>query len=101
MKHNYGKIVGRYLEDEQHQMLMHEQGYTQTDMEEFDRIAHDSREYVATPTERTHYKDQNKVVQPCQGGGSDTVKTEAHPECQQIVQWKKESMSKRSSRTRC
>ena len=101
MKHNYGKIVERYLEDEQYQMLMHEQGYTQSDMEEFDRTATDDRNYVATPAGRAYCRDQCKVVQPYQGGGSDTVKTEAHPECQQIVQWKKESMLKRSSRTRC
>ena len=52
MKHNYGKIVERYQEDEQYQMLMHEQGYTQSDMEEFDRTATDDRNYVATPAER-------------------------------------------------
>ena len=32
-KHNYGTIVERYLEDEQYQMRMHAQRYTQSDME--------------------------------------------------------------------
>ena len=35
----YGTIVERYLEDDQYRMRMHEQGYTHSDMEEFDTIA--------------------------------------------------------------
>ena len=35
----YGTIVERFLEDEQYRMRMHEQGYTHSDMEEFDTIA--------------------------------------------------------------
>ena len=31
---NYGTIVKRYFDDEQHQMRMDELGYTQSDMEE-------------------------------------------------------------------
>ena len=38
-KQNHGTIVERYLEDKQYQERMHEQGYTQTDIEEFDRVA--------------------------------------------------------------
>ena len=37
-KHKCGTIVERSLEDEQHQMRMHEQKYTQSDIEEFDRM---------------------------------------------------------------
>ena len=35
-KHTCGTIVERYFTDEQYQKRMHEQGYTQTDMEYFD-----------------------------------------------------------------
>ena len=38
-KHNCGTMVERYLTDEQYQKRMHEQGYTQADMEQFDRTA--------------------------------------------------------------
>ena len=76
------------LEDEQYQMHMHKQGYTQSDMEECVRIANESRMYVASCTEqRAHCRDQHKVAQPYQGGGSDTAKTEEHPEYKHIVQW--------------
>ena len=51
-EHNYGIIVERFLEDEQYQMRMHEQGYTQFDMEDFDRMANEERNYVASSTER-------------------------------------------------
>ena len=68
----------RYLEDEQYQMRTHEQGYTQSDMEEFDRTANEKKKriYVASSTERAYCRGEYKVVQPSQGGGSNTVKTE-------------------------
>ena len=44
----------------------HEQGYTQSDMEEFDWISNAQRIYVASSTERAHHRDQYKVVQPSQ-----------------------------------
>ena len=74
----------RYFEDELCQMRMHEQGYTQSDMAEFDRKRSEKSTYVATPPERAYYRDPYKVVQPNQGGGSNTVKTEEHHE--KIVQ---------------
>ena len=42
-KHKYGTMVERGLEDEQYQMRTHEQGYTQSDLEEYDRIANEKR----------------------------------------------------------
>ena len=60
-------------------MRMHEQGYTPSDMEDFDRTAHEKRIYVASSTELAFHLVQNKVVQPYQGGGSDDVKTELAP----------------------
>ena len=60
-------------------MGMHEQGHTQSVMEEFDRIANDKKMYVASSTERTYHRDQYKVVRTDQGGGSDTTKTEELP----------------------
>ena len=51
-QHTFGTIVGRYLEDEPHQMRMHEQGYTQSDMEEFDRIANETNVYGRTAQSR-------------------------------------------------
>ena len=38
-KHNCRTIEKRYLEDEKYHMRMHEQRYTQSDIEELDRIA--------------------------------------------------------------
>ena len=38
---NYGTVVERHFEDETYQMCMHEQGYTQSDVEEFDRKANE------------------------------------------------------------
>ena len=76
--------MDRYLEDEQYQVRVHEQGYTQYDMEECDSIAHEKWIYVASSDERACYRGQYKVVQPYQGGGSDTMKTEEHPEYKQF-----------------
>ena len=67
-------------------MDMHEQGHTQSDMEEFDRIANDKKMYVASSTERTFHRGQYKTVRTDQGGDSDIVKTEEHPEYKKIVQ---------------
>ena len=58
-KHNYGTIVERYMEDGQYQMHMHEQGYTQSDMEEFDRVAHENRFHVTSSDERAYCRDQS------------------------------------------
>ena len=49
------------------------------------------RIYIASLEERRCYRDQYKVVQPYQGGGSDTVETEERTEYKQIVQWKRET----------
>ena len=57
-KHKCGTIVERHLEDVQYQMRMHEQGYTQSDMEEFDRIANEKGNYAASSTERACHRDQ-------------------------------------------
>ena len=46
-KLNYGTIVERYFEDEKYQMRLHERGYTQSDMEEFD--CNPMKEEAATP----------------------------------------------------
>ena len=58
-------------------MRLHDQGYTQSDMEEFDKIA--------TKKELRRFFYRTGVIQrPIQGrttlpgGGSDTVKTEYH-----------------------
>ena len=50
----------------------------ESDMEEFDRTASEMGENVATPEEGACYRDRHKVVQPNQGDGSNTVKTEEH-----------------------
>ena len=65
-KHNCHTIVERYFDDEQNRMRMHEQGHTQSNMEEFDRIAGGSVNHVAAPEEKRYYKDQYTVVQPKQ-----------------------------------
>ena len=56
------------------------------------------KNYVATLEEGRYYRDQYKVVQPDQGGGSSTVKTKEHPEHKHIVQWKREFSSHRQSK---
>ena len=50
--------------------------------------------YVPSSTDQAYYRDQYKVVQPCEG--SDTTKTEEHPENKQVVQWKRENMTRQS-----
>ena len=42
-KQIYGTIMERHLEDDQYQRRMNEQGYTQSDMEEIDRIASEKK----------------------------------------------------------
>ena len=61
-KNNFETIVERYFEDEQYQMRMHEQGYTQSDMEELGRQSTKNRNNVASSTERAHYRDQNSMA---------------------------------------
>ena len=67
---NYGTIVKRYFDDEQHQMRMGELGYTQSDMEKFDTMTNEQLIYVASSDERACYRDQQKVVQPNLGGAT-------------------------------
>ena len=88
-KQSCGTILERYLEDEQYQMRMEEQGCTQSDMEEFGRIADAKRNYVGSSAERVYCRDQYKVVPLYQGGGSDTVKTDEDPDYRHTVQWKR------------
>ena len=49
---------------ERHHRRTHEQGYTQTDMEEFDRIVLERKNYVATREERRYCRDHSTVVLP-------------------------------------
>ena len=63
-KHSYGTTVDGYLNDEQYQRRMHQQGNTQTDMEEFDRTALERKNHAATCGERRYHRDLYTVVQP-------------------------------------
>ena len=54
------------------------------------------RIYIAFLEERRCYRDQYKVVQPYQGGGSDTVETEERTDYKQVVQWEKGNMTSHS-----
>ena len=66
---------------------MNQQRYTQTDMEEFDRIALERKKYAAILEEDKHHcRDQYMVVQPKQGGGINNVRNKEHPEYLQLVQ---------------
>ena len=71
-------------------MRMHEQRYSQSDTEEFDRRKNDVGE------ESRNYRDQYKVVRPNQGRGSSTAKTEERPENKQTVQWERENLTNHS-----
>ena len=62
-----------------------------SDTEEFDIIASEKWNYVASSAERAYCRDQYKVVQPYQGGDSDTMDTKEHPEHNQVVPWKRET----------
>ena len=66
---------------------MHEQGYTQTDMEQLDRIALGRKNHEATAEETRYY---GAVMQPHQGGGRNDVKTKEDCEHKQLVYLKKE-----------
>ena len=65
--HSCGTIVERYLQDENYQLRMYDPGYTQSDVDEFDRITKERWIYVASSGERAYCRGQNKVVQPYQG----------------------------------
>ena len=94
-KHKCGTTVERYFEDEQYQRRMQEQGYTQSDMEEFDRLALERKNnYVATPEERRYYRDQYKVAQPNQGGGSDTANTKQVARAQAFTKSEREGQGR-------
>ena len=47
-KHNCGTVAEPYLNNEHYQMRIHEQGHTQSDMEEFDRTAVERKNYTST-----------------------------------------------------
>ena len=64
----------RYLEDEQYHVRMHEQIYTQSNMEESDRLVWEKR-ITKVLLKRDVTTELFTVVQPDQGGGSNTVKT--------------------------
>ena len=49
---SHGTIVGRYLENKQYHVHMHEQRYTQSDMEEYDTTALERKSYEASPKDK-------------------------------------------------
>ena len=86
----------RYLTERQYQKHTHKQGYTQTHMNELDRIVLERKSDVATPEERRYYRDQYPVVQTNQVDDSNTVKTKEHREYKHLVQWKKGKLDQSS-----
>ena len=95
---SYGTIVERHFEDEKKPKgACANKDTRQSDMEEFDRNAKKTSMYVASSDERAYQRGQHKVVQPYQGGGSDTMKTKEHPEYKRTVQWKREDLTSESS----
>ena len=80
---------------------MHEQGYTQTDMEQFDRKAFGRKHHEAIAEEMRYYGDQCAVMQPHQGGGRNDVKTKEECEHKQLVHWKKGTFDQEFSKFRC
>ena len=92
----------RYLHDEQYQICMHDKGYTQSNVEEIDSLAMKRKTYVATLDDRrVTTKDQHKLVQPNQGGGSNTVKIEERPEHKQLVPWERKNLTSHPPDPRC
>ena len=89
-KHNCGTIVVRYFEDEKYKMRMHEQGYAQSDMVEFDRRANEKKGLRGYSYRTGLLQRPIQEVQPYQGGDSDTVKTDENPEYKQVYcgMWK-------------
>ena len=53
----------------------------------FDRMASETWTSVELSYGRAYYRSWYNVVQPHQGGGSDTIKAKEHPEYEQVVQW--------------
>ena len=68
----------RCLTDEQDQKRMRKPTHTKNELDEFDSVALDERAYC---------RDKYKVVEPYQGGGSNTAKTEEHPGNELFVPW--------------
>ena len=60
-------------------MRMYEQGYTQSDMVEFDRVANERWIYVASSGRRASHSDQY------------------NPEDKQVPQWKEDNMTRQAS----
>ena len=61
-------------------MRLHQPGYTQTDVEVFDKVPLEREELRSYREERRYNRGQYTVEQPNQGGGNNTVKTKNHPE---------------------
>ena len=55
------------------------------------------RGITSLPAGRAYYRDQYKVTHPYQGRGSDIINTKEHPEYNQVVQWKRENMTRQAS----
>ena len=84
--HNCRTIVERYLNGEQYQMRMDEQGYTHTNMEYLDRAALGRKNYVATPEEKSYYKDfKTRSCNPIKEEAAAPWRTKKHPEHKQVV----------------
>ena len=59
-KHNYGTIVEHYMEVGQYQCTCtNKDTRNPTDMEEFDRVAHENRFHVTSSDERAYCRDQS------------------------------------------
>ena len=91
------KIMERCLTDEQDQKRMRKPTYTKNELEEFDSVALERENYVATPDERAYCRDKYKVVEPYQGGGSNTAMTEEHPGNKLFVPWHGENLTSQSN----
>ena len=89
-QHNCGAIVDSYLNDEQYQNGMQEQGYTQTKMKQFDRRVVERKNYEKGLTTETNTWSCNptkeEAATPC---GPKNI----------CVQWKKENFTKSRCRT--
>ena len=87
-KHNCGTILERYLEDEQYQKA---NARTRTHADRHGRIWQNGvgkgRITKLNLKNERCQRDQYTVVQPYQGGSSNTVKTKEHHKNEQFVRW--------------
>ena len=92
-KHNYGTIVERYMEDEQHQSACTNKDTRNPTWKNLTEL-HMKTGFTSLLLMNGLTAETNlRSITPYHGAGSDTVMTEEHPEYKQIVLRERENMT--------